>query len=44
LFSLIIDGVILSVGMADSNPFIFGGYAVYLDSSGDIWLGIATTV
>lgn len=41
--SIVIDGVMLSVGMAGQNPFLFGGHAVYLDQNDDIWLGVATT-
>ncbi len=44
LLSITYEGVFLSIGVADDiethNPFAFGGYAVYLDSNNDIWLGI----
>ncbi len=41
LFSLIYDGVILPVDLEGaSNPFEFGGYAAYLDSADDVWLGV----
>lgn len=43
LVSIVYDGVMLSIGLSGSNPFIFGGYAAYLDQNDDIWLGIATT-
>lgn len=39
-YSIIYDGVMLSIGMAGNNPFVFDGYAVYLDVNDDIWLGI----
>lgn len=40
LYSLTYDGVFLSVGVTEDNPFVFEGYAVYLDAADDIWLGI----
>lgn len=40
LYSIVYDGVMLSIGLTDSNPFVFEGYAVYLDSNDDVWLGI----
>lgn len=39
-FSIIYDEVMLSLGITDANPFVFEGYAVYLDSNDDIYLGI----
>lgn len=40
LYSIVIDGVMLSIGVTAANPFVFEGYAVYLDSNDDMWLGI----
>lgn len=34
------DGVFLIVGLNDRSPFGRDGYAVYLDASDDVWLGI----
>jgi hypothetical protein len=42
-FSITYNGVMLSIGMTDSNPFAFGGCAVYLDANDDVWLGIETS-
>jgi len=42
LISLLYDGVFLSLGLTEDNPFIFDGHAVYLDDNDDIWLGIQT--
>jgi hypothetical protein len=39
-FSLVYDGVMLSLGVTESNPFSSDGYAIYVDSSEDVWLGI----
>ena len=39
--SITYDGVMLGIGVTDANPFVFDGYAVYLDDvNGDIWLGV----
>jgi hypothetical protein len=39
--SITYEGVMLSIGLTDANPFVFEGHAVYLDSAtGDIYLGI----
>lgn len=35
------EDVILSVNLNSKNPFEFGGYAVYLSESQDVYLGIA---
>jgi hypothetical protein len=43
VYSILVDGVYLSIGLGGKNPFVFGGYAVYLDSNDDIWMGIATS-
>jgi hypothetical protein len=43
LVSLIYDGVMLSPGLGDENPFYFGDYAAYLDGEDDVYLGIPTT-
>lgn len=40
LVSLVYDDVMLPIGMSGENPFVFGGYAVYLDENQDIWLGV----
>jgi hypothetical protein len=40
LISLVYDGVMLSPGLGDENPFYFGGYAAYLAASDDVYLGI----
>jgi hypothetical protein len=40
LFSLVYEGVLLSIGVTEENPFAFDGYAVYVDANDDVWLGI----
>lgn len=40
LTSLVYDGVMLPIGVTEANPFIFDGYAVYLDANDDVWLGV----
>lgn len=40
LYSILVDGVFLSIGLNDQNPFAFEGYAAYMDANEDIWLGI----
>lgn len=40
LVSIVYEGVMLSIGLTEANPFAFGGFAVYLDASDNIWLGI----
>lgn len=42
LVSILYEGVFLSIGLTDENPFIFAGHAVYVDDNDDIWLGIQT--
>lgn len=38
--SVTFDGVILSIGMADANPFIFDNRAIFLDSdTQDVYVG-----
>lgn len=38
--SVTYDGELLPVGFLDANPYIKGGYAVYLDDvNGDVWFG-----
>ncbi len=39
--SIVYEGVMLAVNMADANPFEFEGLAVYVNSADDIFLGIA---
>lgn len=43
LVSITYGDTTLSVGMNNSNPFIFNGLAVYLDANDDIWLGVAAS-
>lgn len=43
--SLVYEGALLSIGVIDDdvaafNPYEFGGYAVYVNSADDIFLGI----
>jgi len=33
------DGVLLPVEFLDQNPYEREGYAVYLDTAGDVWFG-----
>ncbi len=40
LYSIVYDGVMLSIGVTEENPFVFEGYAVYLDENDDIYLGV----
>jgi hypothetical protein len=40
LLSVVYEGVMLSVGVTDSNPFVFEGLAIYIDENQDVWLGI----
>lgn len=40
LYSILFEGVLLSIDLNSKNPFEFGGYAVYYDSAGGVWLGI----
>jgi hypothetical protein len=45
LVSIHYEGVTLSIGLTDANPFIFDGHAVYLHpTTGDIHLGILADV
>ncbi len=39
-FSLTYDGVMLSLGVTEANPFSFDGHAIYVDDNDDVWLGI----
>lgn len=39
--SIVYEGVMLTLGLNQKNPFEFEGYAVYSDSDHDVWLGIA---
>lgn len=34
------EGVFLSLEMSDENPFAFEGFAIYVDASNDVFLGI----
>ena len=38
--SILYDDVFLPINMVDENPFVFEGYAVYLDANNDVFLGI----
>ena len=38
--SILFDGIFLTIGFNEKNPFEFEGHAVYLDENRDIWLGI----
>ncbi len=38
--SILYDGVFLTIGLNDENPFVIDGHAVYLDENDDIFLGI----
>ena len=39
-YGITYDGVFLSVGMIDKNPFSLDGYGVYKDSNDNVYLGI----
>lgn len=41
LVSVTFDNVILPIGLNNKNPFYFDSHAVYYDSLGMVWLGIA---
>lgn len=34
------EGIFLSIGLNDKNPFEFDLHAVYLDANNDVWLGV----
>ena len=38
--SVTYEGIFLSLGMSDKNPFVFEGNGIYLDENNDIWWGI----
>lgn len=38
--SIFFKDTFLSIGMNNRNPFRIGEYAVFLDASDDIWLGV----
>lgn len=38
--SIMYDDVFLPINMNDANPFVFEGYAVYVDDNDDVFLGI----
>lgn len=40
-FGILFEGVFLSIGLNDKNPFEFDGYAVFYDEDGNVRLGIA---
>ncbi len=39
LVSLVYEDVILSIGITEKNPFIFGEHEVWVDENNDVWLG-----
>ena len=39
LLSLTYNGVMLSIGVTDANPFAFDSNAIYLDANDDVWWG-----
>ncbi len=38
--SILYADILLSIGMSDANPFEFEDYAIYLDASNDVWIGL----
>jgi hypothetical protein len=38
--SLTYEGIFLTLGMNDDNPFEFEDHAVFIDDNLDVWLGI----
>jgi hypothetical protein len=38
-FSISFDEVMLSINMAEDNPFVFEDRAIYLDANDDVWVG-----
>lgn len=40
-YGLTYEGVFLSVGLNESNPFEFEGFAAYKSTANDVYLGIA---
>ena len=34
------EGVFLCIDMADQNPFVMDGCAVYVDEDDNVWLGV----
>ncbi len=40
LLSLTYNGIMLSIGVTDANPFVFEGNAIYVDANDDVWWGI----
>jgi hypothetical protein len=39
--SIVYEGVMLRIGLNDKNPFEFGGYAVALETDGNVAFGVA---
>jgi hypothetical protein len=39
-FSITIDDVMLSLGITDASPFIFGERAIFADLNDDVWYGV----
>jgi hypothetical protein len=44
LISIYYDTYFLPIGLNGANPFRYGNYAVFLDQSDDIWLGVYSEV
>lgn len=40
LISFLFDDILLPINMNNKNPYRYGTYAVFLDASDDVWLGI----
>ena len=40
LFSMTYEGVMLTIGLNDSNPFEFDGYASFINDVGTVYLGV----
>ncbi len=39
-YCITVDGVILSIGLNNKNPFEFDSHAVYFDADKGVWLGL----
>jgi len=38
--SLLYEGIFLSLGLNDRNPFVFDNVCAYKDTDNDIWIGV----
>jgi hypothetical protein len=38
-YSIVFENRLLTLNMADENPFEFEGYAIYQDEDNNVWLG-----